>query len=147
MRQSKGMKFGELKDMLTFLPHKRYPASLDLFDKLEQQLYNSIRTPAGEIVEKKETYVIKVELPGVDKDSIQVKATDRTLNISAERQEPKETKDQLLSEFRYGTWSRTFHFQNGLNRDDLKASYKDGVLEVIANKAQTHTEVTVKVED
>ena len=92
-------------------------------------------------------YIIKLELPGVEKDTIKVKATDRTLSISAERTEPKETKENLISEFRYGTWSRTFHFQNGLNRDDVKASYKDGVLEVIAGKAQTHTEVTVKLED
>ena len=141
------MEFGELKNMLTFPLQNRYPASLDLFDKLEQQLYNSVRTPAGEIFEKKDSYIVKLELPGVDKDSIQVKATDRTLSISAERSEPKNIKDNLLSEFRYGTWSRTLHFQNGLNRDDVKASYKDGVLEVIAGKAQTHTEVTVKLED
>ena len=141
------MKLEELKDMLTFPLQHRYASSFDLFDKLEQQLYSSVRTPAGEIFEEKDKYVIKLELPGVEKDTIKVKATDRTLSISAERTEPKETKENLISEFRYGTWSRTFHFQNGLNRDDLKATYKDGILEVIANKAQTHTEVTVKIED
>jgi HSP20 family protein len=141
------MKLEELKDMLTFPLQHRYASSFDLFDKLEQQLYSSVRTPAGEIFEEKDKYIIKLELPGVEKDTIKVKATDRTLSISAERTEPKETKENLISEFRYGTWSRTFHFQNGLNRDDLKATYKDGILEVIANKAQTHTEVTVKIED
>ncbi len=141
------MEFGGLKNMLTFPLQSRYASSFDLFDKLEQQLYNSIRTPAGEIFEKEDCYIVKLELPGVDKDSIQVKATDRTLSISAERSEPEETKDNLLSEFRYGTWSRTLHFQNGLNREDVKASYKDGVLEVTAGKAQTHTEITVKLED
>jgi HSP20 family protein len=141
------MKLEELKDMLTFPLQHRYASSFDLFDKLEQQLYSSVRTPAGEIFEEKDKYIIKLELPGVEKDTIKVKATDRTLSISAERTEPKETKENLISEFRYGTWSRTFQFQNGLNRDDLKATYKDGILEVIANKAQTHTEVTVKIED
>ena len=141
------MKLEELKDMLTFPLQHRYASSFDLFDKLEQQIYSSVRTPAGEIFEEKDKYIIKLELPGVEKDTIKVKATDRTLSISAERTEPKETKENLISEFRYGTWSRTFHFQNGLNRDDLKATYKDGILEVIANKAQTHTEVTVKIED
>ena len=141
------MKLEELKEMLTFPLQHRYASSFDLFDKLEQQIYSSVRTPAGEIFEEKDKYIIKLELPGVEKETIKVKATDRTLSISAERTEPKETKENLISEFRYGTWSRTFQFQNGLNRDDLKATYKDGILEVIANKAQTHTEVTVKIED
>ena len=70
------MKLEELKDMLTFPLQHRYASSFDLFDKLEQQLYSSVRTPAGEIFEEKDKYVIKLELPGVEKDTIKVKATD-----------------------------------------------------------------------
>tara|TARA_R100001082_G_C4321156_1_gene141188 strand:+ start:311 stop:730 length:420 start_codon:yes stop_codon:yes gene_type:complete len=139
------MNLGGLKEMLAL--HQTPFDMLD-FSRLEKQLYNVLLSPAARVLEEENSYIVQLELPGVDKDSIKVKATDRTLNISAERTEPKDSKkDELVSEFRYGTWSRTLHFQNGLNRDCLKATYKDGVLEVIANKAQTHTEVTVKVED
>jgi HSP20 family protein len=50
------------------------------------------------------------------------------------------------SEFRYGTWSRSFRFPGGLNRDGLEARYRDGLLTVTAPKAQTKTTVTVQVE-
>ena len=51
-----------------------------------------------------------------------------------------------LSEVRYGTWSRSFRFPAGINRDGLEAHYRDGLLTVTAAKAQTLTSVQVKVE-
>ena len=76
----------------------------DLFRKLEQQLHTAERVPAAEVRETAEAYTIAVELPGVDKASIDVKATDRTLVISAERQAPPADASDastLLSEVRY----------------------------------------------
>ncbi|NDC14648.1 MAG: Hsp20/alpha crystallin family protein [Synechococcaceae bacterium WB9_2_170] len=121
----------------------------DLFRKLEQQLHTAERVPAAEVRETPEAYTIAVELPGVDKASIDVKATDRTLVISAERQAvPADASESstLLSEVRYGTWSRSFRFPAGINRDALEAHYRDGLLTVTAAKAQTLTTVQVKVE-
>ena len=68
--------------------------------------------------------------------------------ISAERPENNsdDTEAPLLSEFRCGTWSRSFRFPHSLDRDQLKASYRDGILEINAGKAVEHTSVSVKVE-
>lgn len=143
----------------------------DLFDRLEQQLQTAERVPAAEVHETDDAYEIALELPGVDKASIDVKATDRTLLISAERKSqrlvpslategategteagvetPAETRPArgpLLSEFRYGTWSRSFRFPAGIQREALVAHYRDGLLTVKAPKAQTLTTVSVKVE-
>jgi HSP20 family protein len=132
----------------------------DLFDRLDQQLQSAERVPAAEVHDTAEAYEIALELPGVDKDSIDVKATDRTLIISAERKAPQppatpadgeagqkgEVRGPLLSEFRYGTWSRSFRFPGGIQREGLEAHYRDGVLSVRAPKAQTMTTVSVKVE-
>jgi len=143
----------------------------DLFDRLEQQLQTAERVPAAEIHETEAKYTIALELPGVDKGSIDVKATDRTLLISAERKsqrlvpaeatkaaeggteavteataETRPARGPLLSEFRYGTWSRSFRFPAGIQRDGLEAHYRDGLLTVKAPKAQTLTTVSVKVE-
>ena len=57
----------------------------DLLERLEQQVNQAERVPAAEVHETPEAYTIALELPGVDKGSIDVKATDRTLVISAER--------------------------------------------------------------
>jgi HSP20 family protein len=139
---------------ITMLTLRHSP--FDLLERLEQQVNQAERVPAAEVHETNQAYVVVLELPGVDKDSIEVKATDRTLLISAERRsqstgdnnDAKEAKDAgpIHSEFRYGTWSRSFRFAAGLQRDAIEARYRDGLLTVTAPKAQTHSTVVVKVE-
>ncbi|MEB3331460.1 MAG: Hsp20/alpha crystallin family protein [Synechococcaceae cyanobacterium] len=141
----------------------RTTSPFDLFDRLEQQLnqqlHGSERLPAAEVHETPEAYEIVLELPGVDRGGIDVKATDRTLTISAERRSSRQLPapegtdtggapagTPLLSEFRYGTWSRSFRFPAGIDRDHLEASYRDGLLSVKAPKAQKVSTVTVRVE-
>ena len=121
----------------------------DLFERLEQQIATAERVPNAEILDNKTHIIVRLELPGVDRDSIDIKATDRNLAISAERPQPKQDNDSapLLSEFRSGTWSRSFRFPHSLNRDDLKATYRDGILEITAAKAIEHTSVSVSVDN
>ena len=120
----------------------------DLFERLEQQIATAERVPNAEILDNETAYIVRLELPGVTRDSIDVKATDRNLVISAERPAGSQDNDSapLLSEFRSGTWSRSFRFPHSLNRDALKATYRDGILEIIAEKAVEHTSVSVTVE-
>lgn len=136
----------------------------DLLDRLEQQVSQAERVPAAEVIETNAGYTVRLELPGVVHDSIDVKATDRSLVISAERQPTIPVEDnttpteaeadagsdanaqQLLSEFRTGTWSRSFRFAKPLDRDQLEASYRDGILEIRAAKSDNRTTVSVKVE-
>jgi HSP20 family protein len=138
----------------------RSSSPFELFDRLEQQLsqqlHSAERVPAAEVHESPEAYELVLELPGVDKAAIEVKATERNLVISAERrsQRPQPTSPEastpapapLLSEFRYGTWSRSFRFPQPIEREQLQAVYRDGLLTVTAPKAQTVSSVTVKVE-
>jgi hypothetical protein len=69
-----------------------YP--FELFDRLEhqlsQQLHSAERVPAAEVHETPEAYDLVLELPGVDKAAIEVKATERTLLISAERRSQRQ---------------------------------------------------------
>jgi len=150
----------------------RTSSPFDLFDRLEQQLQTAERVPAAEVQETEEAYELVLELPGVDKEAIDVKATDRSLVISAQRRNPRQAapaaaevpvsgaeapaahapapeasgRGLLLSEFRYGTWSRSFRFPAGIYRDQLQATYRDGLLSVRAPKAQRVSTVSVKVE-
>merc|ERR1712176_1000038 len=121
----------------------------DLFDRLEQQLATAERVPNAEILETDSSYTVRLELPGVDRNSIDIKATDRNLTICAQRPAASsdDSKAPLLSEFRSGTWSRSFRFPHSLDRDQLKATYRDGILEITAGKAVEHTSVSVTVED
>ena len=67
----------------------------ELFERLEQQMATAERVPHAEILEAESTYTVRLELPGVDHDSIDIKATDRNLVISAER--PATTNDENTS--------------------------------------------------
>ncbi len=152
---------------------RRSSSPFDLFDRLEQQLSQQLQTaervPAAEVHETPEAYEVVLELPGVDKAAIEVKATERTLLISAERRSQRQLGGQpseadpsanssdapaavekvrgpLLSEFRYGTWSRSFRFPVAIEREQLQAVYRDGLLTVTAPKANKVSTVTVKVE-
>merc|ERR1711967_58080 len=118
----------------------------ELFERLEQQIATAERVPNAEIVETDNGYVVRLELPGVQRDTIDIKATDRNLVISAERAAHGDEATVLMSEFRSGTWSRSFRFPQSLDRDQLKASYRNGILEINAGKAVEHTSVSVKVE-
>ena len=142
----------------------RTTSPFDLFDRLEQQLQSAERVPAAEVQETEDAYELVLELPGVDKEAIDVKATDRTLVISAQRRNPRQAapasaeagapvpapepagRGLLLSEFRYGTWSRSFRFPQPIEREQLQAVYRDGLLTVTAPKANRVSSVTVKVE-
>merc|ERR1712196_508924 len=95
-----------------------HQSPFDLFERLEQQMASAERVPNAEVVEADESYTVRLELPGVERDSIEVKATDRTLEVSAER-------------------------RRALDRDQLKANYRDGIMEISAGKTVRHTSVTV----
>ena len=125
-----------------------HPSAFDLFERLDQQLASAERVPNAEIHDNESSYTLRLELPGVDRDSIDIKATDRNLVITAERSSANtdDNNAPLLSEFRSGTWSRSFRFPHSLDRDQLKASYRDGILEINAGKAVEHTSVSVKID-
>jgi HSP20 family protein len=86
-------------------------------------------------VEESEThYTLSVDLPGLKKEDINIEVNDGTLVISGERK--KEHKDGSCDYRSYGRFERRFTLGNNVQSEDVKASYKDGVLEVILAKTQ-----------
>jgi HSP20 family protein len=79
------------------------------------------------------TLVVRADLPGIDpKKDVEVTVNDGTLQISAERkqEETSEKKDFYHHELRYGSFTRVLPIPEGIKESDVKATYKDGVLEV-----------------
>lgn len=137
-----------MSDMLRWSPFatNRWTSPLDALLKSPSELMDSLdrmlqSTSSGaspirveEFVDDK-TLVVRAELPDVDPEkNIEVTVTEGILNIRAERQEKEEhkDKDRFRSEFRYGSFSRSIPLPEGVNEEDIKASYTDGVLEVRA---------------
>ncbi len=87
--------------------------------------------------------VVRAEVPGADPDKdIEITKTDSMLRISVHRQKDSttESRHHYRSEFQYGSFMRTIALPAGTAEQDIKADYKDGILEVripmIASKAK-----------
>ena len=91
-------------------------------------------TPALDLTEDKENFVAKIELPGMEKDDIDVSLHEGVLTISGARkaEEKKENEGQLRTERAFGSFSRSVRLPNPVNEDKVVANYKDGVLTVTA---------------
>jgi len=77
--------------------------------------------------------VLRTEAPGIDPEKdVEITVGDGVLRIQAHREQKEEQKGKkgFRSEFRYGELTRTMQLPDGVSGDDVKASYKDGILEV-----------------
>jgi HSP20 family protein len=97
-----------------------------------------------------DTLVIRSEMPGIDPDKdVEIDLRDHMLEIRAERHEKevKEEKGTHRSEFRYGSFFRAVPLPDDVKETDVKASYKDGILEVrvpcAASPKETSRRITV----
>jgi HSP20 family protein len=79
------------------------------------------------------TLIIKAEAPGIDPEKdVDISMSNGKLFISMERRLNSETEKNgaTRSEFRYGSFARTITLPEGTQTADVKATYKDGILEV-----------------
>lgn len=96
-------------------------------------------TPSCDIFEEKGEVVVRAELPGMKREDINVKLVDNNLIISGEKrtEEKVERKDYLRLERSHGSFNRTLNLPEGIDGKHVKASFKDGVLEVRLQKTGT----------
>jgi HSP20 family protein len=91
-------------------------------------------SPRVDVRERSDSIVICVELPGVQKDAVEIEAVSGGIAISGERHESREEGDMKrgyrLAERSYGSFYRNIPLPEGAQVDQAKASMKDGVLEV-----------------
>ncbi len=94
--------------------------------------------PAVEVSDDKKSVMVKVQIPGVPKDRIQVNVTDDVLTVTGDmkEEEEKEEKNYYRREIRYGSFSRTIPLPTVVVGDKASAKLKDGVLEVKIPKSK-----------
>jgi HSP20 family protein len=83
------------------------------------------QAPTGELV-------MKVEVPGIKKEDIDIRVENNTLTVRGERKLESEVKQEQYHriERTYGTFVRTFSLPNQVATDQVRADYRDGVLTV-----------------
>lgn len=102
---------------------------------------SSVWRPAIEVKQTENDYKIKVQLPGVKKDDIEVELDNDFLTVTATIEEEKEEREEKehnakyhTCEFRYGKYKRTISFDQPIKSDESKAEYKNGVLNICVPK-------------
>lgn len=103
--------------------------------------------PAVDVYEERDDIVVKAELPGMDKNDIEVNITDSELTLKGEKkkEEKIEAKDYYSCERSYGAFLRSVELPAEVQADKVKASFKDGILEVRLPKAEKAKAKEIKV--
>lgn len=94
--------------------------------------------PPVDILESKDSYLIRAELPGMKKEDFNLELKDGTLTLSGERrfEEPANGVEYHRLERLAGKFTRSFFLPQTVKQDGIKATYRDGILEVYVPKAE-----------
>jgi len=114
----------------------------------EEDLSAGLWAPPVDIYETEDKIVLKAELPEIDKKDVDIKVDDNTLTIQGERKFDKDTKKENYHriERAYGKFSRSFSLPNTIDKEKIKATYKDGILELIMPKKEESKPKQISVE-
>src|SRR5262245_7794906 len=99
-------------------------------------------TPAADVHENEREVVVTVEVPGLERDDLQLTLTPEGLVVRGERREEKEDRRRgpLVSELHYGSFGRSVPLPSGLDLDAAKANVQRGVLTVRFPKKETRAD-------
>ena len=104
--------------------------------------------PAVDIHETDNSFVVTADLPGMKKDDIRVDLRDNTLTLSGEKKfEETTSKDNYLRvERSYGSFYRSLMLPSNVDANNIKASYKEGVLQLTIPKKEEAKPKQIKIE-
>src|SRR5512140_1394948 len=102
-------------------------------------------TPAVDLEETKDAYIVKSDLPGLDKDKINLTVKDNILTIEGARETTNKTEDKkqgyYAQERSYGSFARSLSLPGPVDESKIVAAYKNGVLTITLPKAPGQKEV------
>jgi HSP20 family protein len=113
------------------------------FDRLFSTLFDRNQAaqrwvPAMDLVEHDDHFVLRADLPGLTEDDVNIELNDGSLVVSGARKAEHEQSERgfYRLERAYGTFSRTITLPDGIDGEQVKASFKNGVLEVLIPKPE-----------
>ncbi len=134
-----------LQDSINRLFHDAFPRSLG-----DDDLALSSWKPVVDIFDRQDSIVIHAELPGITKEDVSIEIKENVLTLKGERSETKEVSEDkyFRKERSFGSFYRAFTLPSTINPDSIKATFKDGVLEIEIPKPeeQKPKQVQIKIE-
>lgn len=127
---------------MMMIPRKRN--EFDLFDEMfgEDPFFGRMESKImkTDIKEKGDKYIIDVDLPGYDKENIDLEIEDGYLKVSAkidkDIDESNEEEKYIHKERYYGECSRSFYIGKNIKEEDIKAAFKNGILTLTIPKEE-----------
>lgn len=109
--------------------------------------FGSFDSFSTDVIDNGDSYVLQAELPGFQKEDIRVDLDKDTLTISASHNEEKREKkhNYVRQERRYNSYCRSFHIP-GIRKDQITASYNNGILEITLPKEEAEIEEPKRIE-
>jgi len=113
----------------------------------KEQLAAGSFVPAVDIYEDEHNLVLKLEVPGVNEDDLNVSLENNLLTVSGERKFEKEEKEENFHriERRYGLFARTFRLPSTVDAEKVEASYDKGLLKITIGKRAEAKPKQIKV--
>jgi len=106
--------------------------------RVQQGAAAGVWYPPVDILESKDSYIIRAELPGMRNEDLKTEVNDGMLTLSGERkfEEPANGVEYHRVERVAGKFSRSFYLPQTVKQDSIKATYRDGILEIQVPKAE-----------
>jgi len=104
----------------------------------KEEVVHGVWSPPVDILERGNEVVLKVDLPEVTQNEIDIRVEEGALIIQGERKFAKESSEEnyIQIERPYGTFRRKFSIPKAIDEEGVKASYKDGVLRIVLPRKQ-----------
>lgn len=105
--------------------------------------------PLSDIVEKEDSFIIEMELPGVQKEDINIEVTENSISIEGIKRREKEGKEESLKYYcmgrAYGKFKRRFNIPKPFNMKEVKAKLDNGLLVIILPKLIDRRKKKIKI--
>lgn len=103
--------------------------------------------PSADISEDEKEYLLRMDIPGMEKKDIKVNFQDGRITVTGERkqEETEEKKDYLRKERYEGSFYRSFSLPDAVKEDEINASFKNGVLKISIPKAEVVEPKAIKI--
>ena len=123
--------------MTTFVRQPLLP-DLDLMGRRLRRMFEGPLTPAADVYETPEEFVVELEVPGYEEQELGLEVSDHLLTITGAHEETKEKVDKAfrLHERIEGTFERTFLLPPAIDGEHVSATFEKGLLKVHAPRVE-----------
>ncbi len=145
------IRWNPMRDLMKLNEHlnKYFDRFLEEFGEgRESPEYGYCSAPPMESFRQNGSFVVKMDIPGVDPKDVHLTVEEGCLTIEGERRRPAGLDGSMVweEEVCYGPFRRTLHVPRGIKADQIKATYHDGVLEVTAPVEEKYLPKKIEVQ-